>query len=37
MKYLPITPRKQVEKYLKVAREYLKNAHLGNKFLLGLT
>ena len=32
---LGITPKKQVEKCLKVAKEYLKNVHLGNKFLLG--
>jgi len=37
MKDLPITPKKQVEKCLKVAKEYLKNVHLGNKFLLGFT
>ncbi len=35
MRDLPITPRKQAEKCLKVAKEYLKNVHLGNKFLLG--
>jgi pyruvate formate lyase activating enzyme len=37
MKDLPITPRKQAEKCLKVAREYLKNVHVGNKFLLGFS
>ncbi|TFG04523.1 MAG: radical SAM protein [Promethearchaeota archaeon] len=35
MKDLPITPRKQAESCLKVAKKYLKNVHLGNKFLLG--
>ena len=37
MKDLPITPRKQAEKCLKVAREYLKNVQIGNKFLLGFS
>jgi len=35
MKDLPITPRKQAENCLYVAKRYLKNVHLGNKFLLG--
>ncbi|MFX1275188.1 MAG: radical SAM protein [Promethearchaeota archaeon] len=34
MKDLPITPRDQAEKCLKIAKKYLKNVHLGNKFLL---
>jgi len=35
MRELPITPRKQAEKCLKVAQKYLENVHLGNRFLLG--
>jgi pyruvate formate lyase activating enzyme len=35
MRDLPITPRKQAEKCLQVAKRYLKNVHMGNKFLLG--
>jgi len=35
MRDLPVTPKKQAEKCLKVAQKYLKNVHLGNKFLLG--
>ncbi len=35
MKDLTITPRKQAEKCLEVAKRYLKNVHMGNKFLLG--
>ncbi len=31
---LPITPRKVAEEALKRARKYLKNVHLGNRFLL---
>ncbi len=34
MKDLPITPKKQVEKCLRVAKKYLKNVNLGNSFLL---
>ncbi|GAH31845.1 unnamed protein product, partial [marine sediment metagenome] len=37
MKDLPITPRKQAEKCLEVAKIYLKNVNLGNKFLLGFS
>ena len=37
MKDLPITPRKQAEKCLEVAKRYLKNVHMGNKFLLGFS
>ncbi|MFX0069645.1 MAG: radical SAM protein [Candidatus Hermodarchaeota archaeon] len=37
MKDLPITPRKQAEKCLEVAKKYLKNVHMGNKFLLGFS
>ena len=37
MKDLPITPRKQAEKCLEVAKRYLKNVHLGNRFLLGFS
>ncbi|MFX0001442.1 MAG: radical SAM protein [Candidatus Hodarchaeota archaeon] len=37
MRDLGITPRKQVEKSLSVAKKYLENIHLGNKFLLGFT
>jgi len=36
MRDLGITPRKQAEKSLRVAKKYLENVHLGNKFLLGL-
>ncbi|MBD3254886.1 MAG: radical SAM protein [Candidatus Lokiarchaeota archaeon] len=34
MKDLPITPRKQANNCLKIAKKYLENVHLGNKFLL---
>ncbi len=34
MRDLGITPRKQVEKCLEIAKEYLENVHLGNQFLL---
>jgi len=34
MKDLPITPSTQAENCLNVAKKYLKNVHLGNKFLL---
>ncbi|MFW9819703.1 MAG: hypothetical protein ACFFE5_08845 [Candidatus Thorarchaeota archaeon] len=34
MRDLGITPRKQALKSLDVAKKYLKNVHLGNKFLL---
>ncbi|MBD3195770.1 MAG: radical SAM protein [Candidatus Lokiarchaeota archaeon] len=34
MKDLPITPKKQVYRCLEVAREYLENVHLGNRFLV---
>lgn len=34
MKDLPITPRKQAEGCLSVAKKYLKNVNLGNQFLL---
>jgi pyruvate formate lyase activating enzyme len=34
MRDLGITPRKQVEKCLSVAKKYLENVNLGNKFLL---
>ncbi len=37
MKDLPITPRKQAFKCLEIAKKYLKNVNLGNKFLLGLS
>ena len=37
MKDLPITPRKQAEKCIETAKKYLKNVHLGNKFLLGFS
>ena len=37
MRDLGVTPRKQAEKCLKVAKEYLENVHLGNKFLLGFS
>jgi hypothetical protein len=37
MKDLGITPRKQAVKCLEIAKEYLKNVNLGNKFLLGLS
>ena len=36
MRDLPITPRKIVAECEKVARKYLKNVHVGNKFLLGV-
>ena len=35
MRDLPITPKKQAEKCLKTAKKFLKQVHLGNKFLLG--
>lgn len=34
---LPITPRKQVEECFNMAKKYLKNVHLGNAHLLGLS
>jgi len=34
MNDLPITPRKQVDSCVKIAKKYLNNVHLGNKFLL---
>jgi len=37
MRDLGITPRKQAERCLRVAKKYLENVHLGNKFLLGFT
>ena len=37
MSDLPITPRKQVEECMEVAKKYLKNVHLGNAHLLGLS
>ena len=37
MRDLGITPRKQVLKSLDIAKKYLKNVHLGNKFLLGFS
>jgi len=37
MKDLPITPRKQAVKCLEIAKKYLKNVNLGNKFLLGFS
>jgi pyruvate formate lyase activating enzyme len=37
MNDLAITPKKQAEKCLKVAKSYLKNVNLGNKFLLGFS
>ncbi len=37
MKDLGITPRNQAERCLRVAKKYLENVHLGNKFLLGFT
>ncbi|KKM68766.1 hypothetical protein LCGC14_1457640 [marine sediment metagenome] len=37
MRDLGITPKKQVEKCFKVAKEYLENVHLGNQFLLGFS
>lgn len=35
MQDLPITPKDQVRNCLKVAKKYLDNVNLGNKFLLG--
>jgi len=35
MRDLPITPRKQAEKCFEVAKKYLTNVNIGNKFLLG--
>jgi pyruvate formate lyase activating enzyme len=37
MRDLPLTPKQQVYKSLEVAEKYLKNVHLGNKFLLRLS
>jgi len=37
MKDFGITPRNQAERCLRVAKKYLENVHLGNKFLLGFT
>jgi pyruvate formate lyase activating enzyme len=37
MRDLGITPRKQALKCLEVAKKYLENVNLGNKFLLGFT
>ncbi|MFW9770885.1 MAG: radical SAM protein [Candidatus Heimdallarchaeota archaeon] len=37
MKDLPITPKEQALKCLKVAKKYLENVNLGNKFLLGFS
>jgi len=37
MRDLGITPRNQAERCLRVAKKYLENVHLGNKFLLGFT
>jgi pyruvate formate lyase activating enzyme len=37
MRDLGITPRKQAERCLRVAKKYLKNVHLGNEFLLGFS
>ncbi len=37
MRDLGITPRKQALKSLDIAKKYLKNVHLGNKFLLGFS
>jgi pyruvate formate lyase activating enzyme len=37
MRDLGITTRKQALKSLDIAKKYLKNVHLGNKFLLGFT
>ena len=37
MRDLPITPRNQAEKCLEVAKNYLENVNLGNKFLLGFS
>jgi len=37
MRDLPITPRNQAEKCLEVAKNYLENVNLGNKFLLGVS
>ena len=37
MRDLPITPRKQAEKCLEVAKNYLQRVNLGNKFLLGFS
>lgn len=37
MQDLPITPKDQVLKCLKVAQKYLDNVNLGNKFLLGFS
>jgi pyruvate formate lyase activating enzyme len=34
---LPITPGIQAEKSLEIAKKYLKNVNLGNKFLLGFS
>jgi len=31
---LPITPKEQAEKSVEVAKKYLSNVHLGNRFLL---
>jgi pyruvate formate lyase activating enzyme len=37
MRDLGITPRKQALKSLDIAKKYLRNVHLGNKFLLGFS
>jgi pyruvate formate lyase activating enzyme len=37
MRDLPITPKKQAKNCLETAKKYLKNVHLGNKFLLGFS
>ena len=36
MKDLGVTPKEQANEFLKRAKKYLNNVHLGNKFLLGL-
>ncbi|KKM72742.1 hypothetical protein LCGC14_1417480 [marine sediment metagenome] len=37
MRDLGITPKKQAEKSLEIAKKYLKNVHMGNKYLLGFS
>ncbi|TFG01002.1 MAG: radical SAM protein [Promethearchaeota archaeon] len=37
MKDLPITPKKQAIQCLNIAKKFLNNVHLGNRFLLNLT
>lgn len=37
MRDLPVTPKNQVLKCINIAKKYLKNVNLGNKFLLGFS